>query len=485
MLFGKGISPEMKNKYVRLINNSGVFLLGNLGSQFFGMVFLFVSTFVISPAEFGIIEIVRLAAALLFPIISAAVAEGVFRFAMDADEDAVSVFTNGLVIIAIGTAALFLLIPGLRLIQSFDTLMPFLLALVIVQMIQATAKQFTRAIGKVTTFVFSDFVNAVSMLVFGAAFVIYFRWGVQGYLLTYVVAPILDCIFLFVAAKLYTYIDRRAVSLRQIKRILKYSLPLAPNSIMWWLTETSNRYFILYFLGAAMTGIYAVASRIPGLITVFTAVFFKAWQMSAVEEYLSENKSQFYSRVFNFFWVGLVLSASIIFIILPTLMRVIVADDYFQALQYIPLLIIVAVFSAFQAFIGTNYTASKDSLGALTTSSGAAVISVLLNYLLIPLLGLYGAAIATLFSYIFVFTLRFHGTKKHVKIDIDWRRFILSLMILGIQALLLILISPLVFSMGGLICLGFLLKLNGNTVTSVKDIIKAYVKKKGLASHYE
>lgn len=469
----------MNNKYIKLIKNSGIFLLGNLGSQAIGFVFLFVCTYLLSPEEFGIVEIVRQTATLIFPIVSIGIVEAVFRYAMDIDEDPIAVFTNGFTVIFIGSVVLLLLSPILHLINVFDNLIAYLLALIIGQMIQATAKHFTRAIGKVKIFVISDFINSLSILLFGAIFILYFHWGIKGYLLCYILAYAFDSFFLIFGAKLYTYIDKNTISLLQIKKMLRYSIPLAPNSIMWWLTETSNRYFILYILGASMTGIYAVASRIPSLITIFSAVFFKAWQMAAVEEYLSEDKSQFYSKIFEMFWIGMVLSASSIFVILHWFMVTFVSPEFYEAWKYIPLLILGAVFSSFQAFIGTNYTASKDTIGALTTSACAAVTSVLLNIILIPLVGLYGSAIAILSSYVFVFILRYHNTAKYVKININWFKFILSFIILIIQMLLLM-YSFEMSHISGILCVCIILIINKNTLTKIRKWMQEKWKNKVL-----
>ena len=468
-------SENSKNKYIKLINNSGIFFLGNVGSKLIGLIFLLASTHILSPEEFGVIEIVKQTTSLIFPIASIAIAEAVFRFAMDTDEDPSVVFTNGLAVIVIGSLALLVISPALRLIKIFDTFIVYLLALIIVQMIQAVAKQFIRAIGKVKLFVISDLFNSISLLLCGLVFVFYFHWGIKGYLLSYILAYGFDSLFLIIVAKLYIYVDKNKISLLQIRKMTKYSLPLTPNSIMWWLTETSNRYFILYILGASMTGIYAVAVRIPSLIAIFSSVFFKAWQMAAVEEYLSKDKSQFYSKVFEVFWTGMVLLTSIIFIILHCFMAAFISPEFQEAWKYIPLLIIASVFSTFQAFIGTNYTAAKNTIGALKTSASAAVINILLNIILIPQWGLYGAAIATIVSYLFVFIFRCYDTAKFVKINIDYFKFILSFIILIIQILFLLMYSVEMSYISGILCFCILFIINRNIIISIEQIIKKFM----------
>src|SRR5699024_9233902 len=101
-----------------------------------------------------------------------------------------------------------------------------------------------------------------------------------------------------------------------IKNLLVYSIPLIPNSLMWWLINASSRYFIRIFVGIAANGLFAVASRIPSLLTIVNQVFSQAWQLSAIEEYESENKAEFYTKVFQYLSSIMFLATSAITIII-------------------------------------------------------------------------------------------------------------------------------------------------------------------------
>ena len=59
--------------------------------------------------------------------------------------------------------------------------------------------------------------------------------------------------------------------------MLRYSVPLVPNAISWWIANVSDRLLILYFLGSAMNGIYAAANKIPTIYTTFFSVYNLAW----------------------------------------------------------------------------------------------------------------------------------------------------------------------------------------------------------------
>lgn len=80
--------------------------------------------------------------------------------------------------------------------------------------------------------------------------------------------------------------------------------------------------------------------------------------------------------------------------------------------------------------MATSYTVHKDSFGYLFSGLFGAVFNIVLNFALIPLIGVYGAAIATCISYFFVFVFRLVHTKKYIKYKIGNIEFILGSFIL-------------------------------------------------------
>lgn len=63
----------------------------------------------------------------------------------------------------------------------------------------------------------------------------------------------------------------------------------------WWINCSSDKYFVNIFCGAAAVGIYAVAYKVPSLLSTVMSIFFGAWQISAVEDFGSETSRSFFS----------------------------------------------------------------------------------------------------------------------------------------------------------------------------------------------
>src|SRR5690606_38107953 len=118
-----------------------------------------------------------------------------------------------------------------------------------------------------------------------------------------------------------------------------------------------------------------------------------------IEEANSKDKSNFFSNVFNVFSMVMLLSTSLLLVHLKYIIEVLVADSYIESWKYVPFLLLGIVFSSFSGFLGTNYIAEKKTTGVFKTSLIGAIINIVLNLLMIPLLGLNGAAIATMISF--------------------------------------------------------------------------------------
>ena len=105
------------------------------------------------------------------------------------------------------------------------------------------------------------------------------------------------------------YLHLRGLDLRTSKEMLRYSIPLIPNSIFWWINNMASRYLIAYFLGTTENGLFAVAYKIPTVIVLMSNIFMDAWQMSAVSD-VPKKRAQFFTRVFVCYQALLCTAAS-------------------------------------------------------------------------------------------------------------------------------------------------------------------------------
>ena len=421
------------NSYKKLLNNSFLFAIGNFGSKIILLLLVPLYTYYLTTAEYGFADLVTTSTILLLPIVSANVFDAALRFTMDKEESQSQVLSNSVFVGVLGAIAAVSLYPLLSLLEIDQNMLNYTYVILLLQVFQNILSQFARGLGKIKVFAINGIWMTLVMSIANIILLTHYDMGIAGYLLSIVIANAASIGYLIVALKIWRFLDLSHINKPLVKTMLAYALPIIPNSIMWWLISASNRYFILGFLTASANGIYAVANKVPAILSLVTSIFTQSWQLSAIEEYESENKSEFYSKVFSYYSSLLFLGTSSILVVLKLFMASFIAPEYYEAWQSVPFLLLGVVFSSFSAFLGTNYLAAKETRGVFRTSVYGGLVSVVLNFWLIPYFGLIGAGVANMISFAIMWILRIFDTKRYIVIVMNTQIMIANLVLVGCQ----------------------------------------------------
>jgi O-antigen/teichoic acid export membrane protein len=430
----------MEKRYRKLAENTFFFALGTLGSRSIAFFMLPLYTRLLTPRDYGTLDVFQTTVSLLVPILSLEIVEAVFRFSMDeAQEGAKRVLSTALPFSFLSLLLSLALTPVLFRFEIFQAYLPYFYAVFFLTVLLGEAKQYVRALGKVKIFALSDILYVLFFAGLNVVFMVFLRMGLRGYFLSYVLAQ--ACSFLFVAfsGRIFPKISFRFFDRELAREMLRYSIPLIPNALMWWIMNVSDRYLILYFLGLEANGIYAVACRFPALLGTVTGVFFPAWQLSAVEEFHSEDRAEYYARVFSLYSSALFLLTGFILLFLPEITGLFVASNFKEAWRFVPFLLIGTVFHSFASFLGTIYVASKKTLGAFSTTALGGATNFLLNLVFIPLWGIQGAAFTTMLGFLVVWVARVIHMRKICPFPLNLQSILLPVLVLGGETVVLFL----------------------------------------------
>lgn len=435
---------KTSDKYKKLILNTLILGLGVFGSKLLVFLMMPLYTGILSPAEYSMADLISQTANLLMPLACIGITDGVFRFAMDKECDRRAVLSSGLAVLSCAGIIFLLLAPLIGLIDYFSEYAWLIAAYVLAANIHAVCAQYVRAENRTMLFALQGIINTALVIVLNILFLVVFEMGVVGYVLSVVIADSVVTVFLVFAGKLYKDISLSAVSGRLMKDLLKYSVPMIPATIFWWITSVSDRYMVTYFSGETVNGLYSAAYKIPTILTLVSSVFMEAWQYSAVsdtdaaDKSVSHEASGFFGSVFSHYQSIIYVAGSAVIALSQVFIIILCADSYFEAWRYIPVLTLAAVFSGFTSFTGSVYLVKKKSVLTLITSMSGAVINVVLNLLLIPRFEAQGAAIATAISYLAVFAIRAVNARRYVPFSLSLPRMVLSLSVLTAQTVLLL-----------------------------------------------
>ncbi|MFQ7842490.1 MAG: lipopolysaccharide biosynthesis protein, partial [Thomasclavelia spiroformis] len=190
-------------------------------------------------------------------------------------------------------------------------------------------------------------------------------------------------------------------------------------------------------IGTAANGIYAVSYKIPTLMSVFTSIFNQAWGYSAIKEDGATDELDYNNKVLRLLVAFTMLIAIGLITITKPFLSLYVAKAYYEAWKYVPFLLIGSVYMTFGTFFASSYTVHKDSFGYLFSGSFGAIFNIALNFILIPIIGVFGAAVATCISYIMVFVFRLVHTRKYLKYNVYSKEFVVGSLFLVLDALAL------------------------------------------------
>ena len=426
------------NKYQTLAANTILMSVGTFGSKL--LVFLMVRFYTgyLTPAEYGTADLITQTANLLIPLVSLDITDAVFRFAAERRGGRTEAFSVGLRVITLGSAGLLLVIALLQGIPAVRAYGFLLASFVIASCYHALCAHFVRARGNTALFAAQGFFNTALFIGLNVLFLAVFHWGIRGYVLSTTVANLITTGLLVFRARLWRYAGlapRRGLR----RQMLRYCIPLIPTAVFWWIMGVSDRYMVKWFLGSDANGIYAVAYKIPTILTILATVFMDAWQLSAIAESDGDRQAhlRFYGRIWDAFASAVFLCAGGIIALSPLLIRLLAEKAYYSAWQYIPVLTLSMAAAAFSNFMGSVYVVTKQSKASFWTSLVGAGSNIVLNLWLIPQIGLQGAA-ATFLSCLAVFLIRLVNARQLLPFPLSGRKLALGVGILLLQTLFLL-----------------------------------------------
>lgn len=417
----------------RLAIGTITYIIGNMTSKILQILILPIITVTLSTSEYGYYDLLVTTISLVTPVVTLQMIEGMFRFMYDESEttrkrtvSTVSAFLLcSFVVLAFGIATVNYIVPSLKY--------PVLIYLNYVSFIIYNYMQkLARCQQKNKQFAISGVLNTVVMLALQATTLLLFKLGVDGMLIANCLSYFTASIYLAFFTDTKKWFQFTEIKWDTFKELLKYSTPLIPNSVCWWLVASSDRYIITMFLGTASNGVYSIASKFSQLLTFMTSVFQLAWQESAIIERGNEDRNVFYTHIFNIYMKLLMGGYLVVLPFIKLIIPVLLDSSYQTGYVYIPILLIGAVFSAFSQFYGSAYIVFKKTSGAFSTTIIAAVINLMIGIGLIKWIGLFAPALGTAVSFLVQWIIRSYQMRDYFMVKIQKSAMICLLLFMAL-----------------------------------------------------
>lgn len=423
-----------KNREKNFIQDIFIFALGGVGSKLLLFLLVPLYTNVLTKEEYGTADSVSTVAELIIPFLSVVIYDTVLRFGLSKYERKEDVLVVALIVWCASWIVSLLIIPAVRLYPILLDWKWYLYFFVNVSIGSSILLNYIKVKGLNKLFAIINITQTFILVALNVLFLVVFKWGVGGYLLSSVLSIGLSLIIIVIFGKIIPDLKNAKFDFKLLKRMLVYSFPLILNNVSWWVIHSSDKIMLELMIGVVALGVYTVATKIPSLINVVVSFVSSAWNISATKEMEDSNDVKFYSDVFRyltFFVFGACIF--IVFIIKP-FMSVYVGKEFNEAWQYTPLLLVSAVFSAISAYCGSLYGALKKPVHSMLTTLLAAIINIVLNFIFIPRYGIWGAIIGTVVAYFVIALVRLSDVLRYLKLELSYPLLVANCIIIIGQA---------------------------------------------------
>lgn len=466
----------MDAKYTKLLKNTVIFSVGEFASKILNFLIVPLYTYVLTTEEYGRIDLFTTSISFFVPILTLQIQEAMLRFLLGKEIDKETAVSNCWAVFLGGTVFALALYPGYLHFFGVQKLALIFTISLLLTSFSGIFTHYLRAVGKNVEYTIKGVLGTFVNLSCNVLFVLILQLGLFGYLYASLISQTFGVCYLLLVGGIWKHLNFRHLRLDVLREMLRYSIPLIPNTVMWWIMSAGDKYIINWFLGDSANGLYSLALKIPTIVSLFYAFFYQAWQMSAIEENNAAGRNQFYNRVYKLTNALLVLMVSGIMLCIKPLYVLVMNKRFAPAWEFVPLLALGTAFSCQASFFGVVYVTTKNTGKVFYTTGLGAVVNLLFNFLLIRPLGLQGVAIGTCIGYMATACIRAYDARKEIAIDFDICRLGISMVFLLVQTYATIRMHA-IFNWVGAVCFAILIVVYRSEFCGIVNVVLSKLKK--------
>ncbi|WP_352405043.1 lipopolysaccharide biosynthesis protein [Sporanaerobacter acetigenes] len=462
-----------------LVKNTVILAFGKICTQFVNFFLLPFYTVLLTPSEYGIVDLFNTYITLLVPLFNWQFETGLFRFMIDFRDNPKqkkSLFST--VIITNTIQALIYILFYLVFQRFIGSEYKIYLAIdVVLNIFLNTLLQYPRGTGDNQIYSLGGFISALVTIPMNILLIGVFGLKAHGLFLGTVIGKIITIFYLIYANRIWNYFSFKSFNIGLLKDLIRYSVPLIPNQLSWWVVGVSDRTIISKAISVAANGVYSVANKFSTVYITLYNIFNLSWTESVSLHIGDPDSREYIEETINTMFCLFSSICFCIIAVMPFAFKYVVGSEFNSAYNQIPILMIAALFQSAVGLYSVIYVALKKSVEIAKTSFYAALVNIGVNVLLIRYIGLYAASFSTLLAYMSMFIYRYFHVKKYLNVPLTQKN-ILYPTILGSLVIYMyyshnLLLNIISFVLS-LICLFFM---NKSIVLQVLVLIKKYVKK--------
>lgn len=418
----------------RLFKNTSIYSIGQILPKAAGFILLPIYTRFLTPADYGIVSSMAVLQTILAIFFTLCLERSVVRLYWDyKTEDEKKCFFGT---IALSIAGLSLIILSLLfifnqyvgLIYKSINFYPFFAYAILSSFIgvfSLVPKKYLMLKERASFFVTLSLLHFILNAGFILWFIIVRKEGALGYLKAHLFAGIILLpIFILISFK----ICNLKLKYQIFKNSVSFSLPIVPAIMTAWVLNLSDRIFIERYFTLEDVGIYSLGYKIAGLALLFSGSFGLAYDPVFFKLANSDDQVDAKKKIFkynHFYLMVIIFICFIISFFSKEAVTFVFNEKYREAYFFIPLISFSYLFTFAGGITSRFFQQSKKMKENMYISVSAAIINIILNFLLVPPFGAFGAAYATIISMAIPFFIAYAFAKKHCYfVPINWNQIV-------------------------------------------------------------
>lgn len=304
-----------------------------------------------------------------------------------------------------------------------------LLKIICILMVADTVYRFPlllfRAELKAKTYAYINLLTFAVNIISNIVMIVFLKMGIEAVLYSYLLSVIVTLfVSIIITSKYLTF----SVSFKRIKEMLKFGNKFIYIGLCLILIDMSDRFFLKYFFNEKVVGIYWANYRLATVMSLVIAAFKFSWTPYFLNLSNNPGNKKIISDIFTYFCfagLSLFLIFSILtdqFVQINILGFQFLDNNYFYGLSIVPLVLLAFFFSgAYSTMNAAPFFTDKTILILFISITGL-LINTALNFLLIPIMEMNGAALSTLITYLSMFLIMYYYSQKIYKINYEWNK---------------------------------------------------------------
>lgn len=458
-----------------LFKNTFIILIGKVCTQLITFLLLPLYTSILTVEEYGLVDFLNTIVSLCLPIITLQIEQAIFRELVEARENEnlkKEIISTGIITVAL-QCAIFLII--FFIFSSFikNTYKNYIVLNVLSYIVSSVFLQISRGLGDNKRYTIGSCLSALSTIIFNILFIVAIKLGARGMLLGTMIGQIINVCYLFIALHLSKYISFKHLNKKLTEKLLKYSTPLIPNAISWWIFNASDRVIVTTILGIDINGILAASLKFSTIYIMIYNVYNISWTESISIAIRDKDVDIYFNRMFDIVIRIFIAFALIMISCMPFVYPVLINKKFMMGYNLVPLSIISSFFNVIVGLISVIYVGKKNTKAIANTSIWSAIINIIVHLLLIKVIGLYAAVLSTMIAFLTMSIYRIiHINKLYFKIKIN-KMLLIKTFIYLIIIMYMYYLNKLTFNILSLICTFiYSMMINKKTLNVVVEEIK-------------